>query len=128
MGEHTPARGGRPRKADHEARNNFIGARYRHDEYATVERRAAQADRTLSDFVRAMTLHGQIVVKNTGGGMSERDRHDMARIGSNLNQIARSLNMNPDLVDPRQARRLTDELTSLLADLRALLERLYELE
>ena len=52
--------------------------------------------------------------------MSAIDRHDLARIGSNLNQIARLCNMTGDTYRARNIESLLDELRRLLARLDAI--------
>lgn len=90
MTHDTPVfrRGGRPRKSNHEKRGVLISARVRPDELSAIEERAAASNRMLSDFIREQALTGKVLVK-AFNALSAIDRHDLARIGSNLNQIAR---------------------------------------
>jgi hypothetical protein len=88
-------RGGRPRKTDSEKRRLLIAARVRPDELAIIEGRAAEANFPLSDFLRERALTGAIIVRRSRK-LSAIDRHDLARIGSNLNQIARACNTTGD--------------------------------
>jgi Bacterial mobilisation protein (MobC) len=93
MDHPTPicSRGGRPRKTGRDKRSLQIGARVRPDELAAIEARAAESNVMLSDFIRDQALFGKILVKKFNS-LSAIDRHDLARIGSNLNQIARVCN------------------------------------
>ena len=92
MGNETPdfRKGGRPKKFDLDRRTKLIAARVRPDELVAIEGRAAASNLPLSEFVREQALAGAILVR-TFRTLSAIDRHDLARIGSNLNQIARRL-------------------------------------
>jgi hypothetical protein len=115
MTRRTPPfrRGGRPRKTDSEKRKLLISARVRQDELATIEGRAAEHNIPLSDFLREQALSGTILVRRSPT-LSAIDRHDLARIGSNLNQIARACNTTGDTVRARNIEATLDELRSLL--------------
>ena len=92
MRNETPdfRKGGRPKKLDLDRRTKLIAARVRPDELVAIEGRAAASNLPLSEFVREQALAGAILVR-TFRTLSAIDRHDLARIGSNLNQIARRL-------------------------------------
>jgi uncharacterized protein (DUF1778 family) len=110
MTRRTPPfrRGGRPRKTDSE-----ISARVRQDELAAIEGRAAEHNIPLSDFLREQALSGTILVRRSRT-LSAIDRHDLARIGSNLNQIARACNTTGDTFRARNIEATLDELRRLL--------------
>ena len=118
MTDDTPVfrRGGRPRKPDLDKRGLIVAARVSPDERAAIEERAAASNRELSDFLREQALTGKVLVRafNT---LSAIDRHDLARIGSNLNQIARVLNTTGETYRARNIESLLDELRGLLARL-----------
>jgi len=118
MTDDTPVfrRGGRPRKPDLDKRGLIVAARVSPDERAAIEERAAASNRELSDFLREQALTGKVLVRafNT---LSAIDRHDLARIGSNLNQIARVLNTTGESHRARNIESLLDELRGLLARL-----------
>ena len=118
MTDDTPVfrRGGRPRKPDLDKRGLIVAARVRPDELASIEERAAASNRLVSDFVREQALTGKVLVRafNT---LSAIDRHDLARIGSNLNQIARVLNTTGETYRAGNIESLLDELRGLLARL-----------
>lgn len=118
MTNKTPGfrKGGRPRKTALEKRQLVIAARVRADELAIIEGRAAATNRPLSDFIREVALSGAILVRQFRT-LSAIDRHDLARIGSNLNQIARACNASGDT-------RRAAYIEPLLNELRALLDRL----
>ena len=115
MTRRTPPfrRGGRPRKTDSEKRKLLISARVRQDELATIEGRAAENNIPLSDFLREQALSGTILVRRSRT-LSAIDRHDLARIGSNLNQIARACNTTGDTFPARNIEATLDELRNLL--------------
>ena len=115
MTRRTPPfrRGGRPRKTDSEKRKLLISARVRQDELAAIEGRAAEHNIPLSDFLREQALSGTILVRRSRA-LSAIDRHDLARIGSNLNQIARACNTTGDTFRARNIEATLDELRSLL--------------
>jgi hypothetical protein len=115
MNEHTPRfrRGGRPRKTDSDRRTLLIAARVRPDELAIIEGRAAEANSPLSDFLREQALRGIVVVRKLRA-LSAIDRHDLARIGSNLNQIARICNTTGDAGRARTIEATLEELRGLL--------------
>ena len=111
MRNETPdfRKGGRPRKLDLEKRTLLIAARVRPDELVTIEGRAAETNLPLSDFVREQALSGAILVRKSRT-LSAIDRHDLARIGSNLNQIARLCNTTGDTYRARNIEVILDEL------------------
>lgn len=112
-------KGGRPRKPDLDKRGLLIAARVRPDELAAIEARAAATNRPLSDFIRDLALSGPIRVRQFRT-LSAIDRHDLARIGSNLNQIARVCNATGDSQRARDIETLLNELRVVLARLGAL--------
>ena len=112
-------KGGRPRKLDLDRRTKLIAARVRPDELSAIEGRAAASNLPLSEFVREQALAGAILIR-TFRTLSAIDRHDLARIGSNLNQIARLCNTTGDTYRARNIEVLLDELRALLARLDAI--------
>jgi uncharacterized protein (DUF1778 family) len=115
MTRRTPhfRKGGRPRKPDPQKRRLRIAARVRPDELATIEGRAAENNISLSDFLREQALSGAILVRKSRR-LSAIDRHDLARIGSNLNQIARACNASGDSFRARAIEAILEELRNLL--------------
>jgi hypothetical protein len=73
----------------------------------------------LSEFIREQALSGSILVRQFQT-VSAIDRHDLARIGSNLNQIALACNRSGDSYRARN-------IEAVLAELRKLLDRLNAL-
>ncbi|MFA5947820.1 MAG: MobC family plasmid mobilization relaxosome protein [Candidatus Gracilibacteria bacterium] len=120
MTNKTPVfrKGGRPRKSSLDKRSELIAARVRPDELAMIEARAAETNRPLSDFVRELALSGAILVRRSRS-LSAIDRHDLARIGSNLNQIARACNATGETRRARNIEALLDELREVLDRLSA---------
>jgi hypothetical protein len=106
-------KGGRPRKPDLQKRDLLISARVRPDELAIIEGRAAATNSLLSDFLREQALSGTILVRQSRT-LSAIDRHDLARIGSNLNQIARACNATGETYRARNIEAILEELRGLL--------------
>jgi hypothetical protein len=107
-------KGGRPKKADLDKRGLTITARVRPDEFAAIEARAASSNYpSLSDFIRDQALTGRVLVRQFNT-LSPIDRHDLARIGSNLNQMARAFNTTGQVHRARNIERLLEELRGLL--------------
>jgi uncharacterized protein (DUF1778 family) len=117
----TPAfrKGGRPPKNDLERRCAQLRVRVRPDELAAIEQRAAESNRALPDFVRAAALSAKILVHQSRA-LTALDRHDLARIGSNLNQIARVCNQVGDTARARN-------IEVFLARLREILDRMDDI-
>ncbi len=120
MTQRTPyfRKGGRPRKPDPQKRKLLIAARVRPDELATIEGRAAETNTPLSDFIRKQALSGAILVRKSRK-LSAIDRHDLAQIGSNLNQIARVCNATGDTNRARNIEAILEELRNLLRRIEA---------
>ena len=118
MATTTPAfrKGGRPRKDGTEKRGKWLRARVRPDELALVQERAASTNRIVSDYLRELALYGRIVVQQFHA-LSAIDRHDLARIGSNLNQIARACNATGET-------ERAHNIEAHLAELRTVLDRI----
>ena len=114
----TPAfrRGGRPPLDPLERRGSPLPVRFRAGELAAVEQRAAEANCPVATFIREQALKGRIVVRQYQT-FADIDRHDLARIGSNLNQIARVLNQTGETTKARHIEAVLDELRALLARL-----------
>lgn len=104
----------RPLKAAPDRRTHCIGYRVTGEEAATIATLAARAQRTVSDLSRAATLGSRIIVTQTF--LDPLMRHDLARIGNNLNQIARVMHATGEL-------RRRDDLDELIGELRAFLAR-----
>ena len=94
-------------------RGKQLRARCRPDEHALVEQRAASVNRDVSDYLRELGKYGRIVVRQFQT-ISPADRHDLARIGSTLNQIARICNQTGDSMHARNIETVLGELRRLL--------------
>lgn len=79
-----------------------------------IEGRAAETNCLLSDYIREQAMSGSIVVRQFRT-LSAIDRHDLARIGSNLNQIARACNRSGDSYRARNIESLLDQIRDMLA-------------
>ena len=104
----------RPRKALTERRDDAIPpVRLTGDERLHVERQAAAAGLALSDYCRRAIL-GQTVTPRRSAA-DDRLLLEINRIGVNLNQIARAVNMDKDL---------SEDFPAVMADLWAVLKDL----
>ena len=82
---------GRRSLAEHERRRHQVNISLRDDELAELRRRADRARMAVTDYVRRRALSDRLrVVPPRRLGVEE--FREVARIGSNLNQIARVLN------------------------------------
>lgn len=111
------AKPGRPSLAVAESRAERVAFRMTEEELARVQAEAARAGVSVSEYCRAAAL-GQRVRVRSAPDLSAA-LVSLNRVGVNLNQIARTLNAGqPVPVD----------LDEVLADVRAAVERLAELE
>lgn len=110
-GSNTPAddKRGRPRKTNADRRSEHIRIRVRPDERAVIEQRAASTNLPLSEFVREQAISGRVLVRQFNT-LSAVDRHALARLGSNLNQIARACNATGDTTRARNIEAYLEEL------------------
>ncbi|MHA6892099.1 plasmid mobilization protein [Ralstonia pseudosolanacearum] len=94
---------------------NVVAIRLSKDERALVEKRAAETGLPSATFIRQAAL-GAVVPTRAEIPAVNRDTYlELARVGSNLNQIAHHLNAGTATgVDERIVRRLAD-VTKLLA-------------
>lgn len=109
-------KGGRPRKTETDRRGEQLRVRVRPDELAAIEQRAAACNMPLSDFIREQALSGAVRIRQFNT-LSAIDRHDLARIGSNLNQIARACNATGDTTRARNIEAYLEELRQFLSRL-----------
>ena len=71
-------------------RDNFIKIRVSADEMSAIKKRAADADMTVSNFLRDMALNGNVILYDTEN--IYRFNQLMRSIGTNINQIALVVN------------------------------------
>jgi hypothetical protein len=112
--------GGRPRTASPEARGLHVFASVRRDEKHRIEQLAAAANVRVSDYIREAALTARIVIKRYRR-VEPMLLVDLARIGNNLNQIARICNQTGDS-------RRAHAIESFMDELRPLLARLHEFQ
>lgn len=94
----TGAKGGRPRKAEDERRDVALPPiRVTAAEAAHVEDKAAAAGLSLSDYIRRRALGGRIVARQTA--TDDRAIFELNRVGVNLAQIVKRLNMTGDVAE-----------------------------
>ncbi len=96
-------------------RDFLLKIRVAEDERAVIKATAAEAGLTVSDYVRMRLAHQRV-----SQAAAERDtlRH-LARIGSNINQIARWANTHANRIDALEILMRLDELQ---AEIKALTE------
>jgi len=104
----------RPQKAPHEKATEQVNIRLSPADLARVQARAARAGMTVSDFVRNAALNKPVTVTETSAP-DAMIRHELRRIGSNLNQVAHVMNAG-GVSSP-------DRIEALIAKLDALFDR-----
>ena len=82
-------------------------------EYATIQARAAQANVTMTEYLRQMALKGKIMVQQSKHDFAVADQ--LRRIGVNINQQTRIANATGEF--PPELRRLWVTLEGLLDDI-----------
>lgn len=100
------------------ARPHLKAVRLSDQEWADVQRRMELGGFTsFSAYARSVLVHGELRVTNVA--FDPRDlRAELARIGNNINQIARTANVESFLAADQavQARRLMQQVQRLLTD------------
>ena len=100
----------RPALDELERRNTWIKYRVSRNEARRIEERAMEAGLSLSAYNRTLALEGAIIQP---APLADRELvHALSRIGNNLNQIARSVNISGEL-DPILAERLDGSLDQI---------------
>jgi hypothetical protein len=106
---------GRRKLSEHELRRHQVNISLRDDERAELLRRADLARMPVHDYVRRRALSDRLrVVPPRRLGVEE--FREVARLSSNVNQIARALNSGRGAVGPETAREL-ERLRELLEQL-----------
>jgi uncharacterized protein (DUF1778 family) len=103
----------RPRKTDGERRSEALGLRLTPAERIRIERAAAQAGLTASEYVREQVLRGRVVVRQNRT-LDHAAFDELRRVGVNLNQLTRLAH---------QREQFPAGLTEVFAQLDALLAR-----
>lgn len=106
---------GRRKLPPEERRRHQVNISLRDDERERLRRRAGRARMGVADYVRARALSDRLRVvppRRLGAG----EFREVARLSSNVNQIARALNSGRGWVRPETARELA-RLRELLAAL-----------
>jgi hypothetical protein len=80
----------RPRKGRDDQLSEMLRCRLRPAEYLRIQRAAQKADMSLSDYVRAMLLSGQVIVRQMQS-LDPEAFDQLRRIGINLNQAVHKL-------------------------------------
>ena len=100
----------RPTIADLDRRTIWIKYRISPNEHACITERCKATGLTLSDYNRTLAMSGAIVQREplADQGLVRQ----LAAIGNNLNQLARTANITGEIDDPTSAR-LNDALDQL---------------
>ena len=108
----------RPRLDSAARRDVRIATRWTAAEWSQVREHAEKLGTSRSAFVRRSTLLALVSLRRKRGPRPDpAHRRDLARIGSNLNQIARALNAGR-AVEPANFAAVVDELGRLLERVR----------
>ena len=92
----------RPRKPPHELRSETVKFTVTPPERLRIEKAAAAAQKSLSDYARSMTLRGRVVVPQSVT-LDHAAFDQIRRMGVNLNQAVRKLH-STGRVPPELAR------------------------
>lgn len=105
----------RPRKEHIEARSERLNLRLTQGERATLEAKAAAAGVPPSDYARRVALGGRLAIVQTKAADPQLVLA-LNRIGVNLNQIARAINVHSGF-SPADLSQILARLNQLLDDL-----------
>lgn len=96
----------RPRKKKPELLNKHLpGARCSEAEFIIIKERANKLGLSVSEYIRRMALNGKVTIKQSQGlGSSFELVQQLKKIGTNVNQIAKNLNIFGDPVTADQKR------------------------
>jgi hypothetical protein len=94
-------------------------ARFLPAEWVAVKRRAAEAGKPPATFLREAALSAQII-QALAREPSRADRavYELARIGNNLNQLARAANASGRFAIEEQVQAVLDDILTLIGELR----------
>ena len=92
------AKKGRPRKPDAERRRHVLRVRYNDAELQRVETKARDTGVSVSEYIRGATLGMKLSPKANAA-----TRHELRRIGINLNQLARAAHRGTMPAEPLSA-------------------------
>ncbi|WP_367187601.1 plasmid mobilization relaxosome protein MobC [Henriciella sp.] len=104
----------RPKMSPSDRRSDQLNIALSPSERATIEDRAVRTGVSVTDFVRAAALSRPLKTARSNVPSFE-VRHELRRIGNNLNQIARSVNAGRDLPE-RELAGLLQKLDTLFDD------------
>lgn len=117
----TPAaparRGGRPRAAG-VRRDQLLQIRATPDEAAAIDAKASAAGLTLSDYMRQAAMNA-LLRRVSRAALDPVTIHHLALLGSNVNQIARVLNVSGDIERAARMDELAGEIRTLLDAIRS---------
>lgn len=100
-------------------RSAVVGVRLSPGEKASVEDMAAKAGMSPAEFARQRVLTGRVIVKQTRR-MDAVSYRDLNRVGTNLNQLVRWLNIGGPS-NPKELDELKADGTAILAQIATIL-------
>lgn len=106
-----------PKKETKEKKTVIVPCRFTEAEIAEIRDKASQAGMKVSAFLREAGLGTAIRKARRTTPVQEQMVRELAKIGSNVNQIARALNRLAKMGKPVQAIRLYAELCAIERDL-----------
>ncbi len=112
----------RPRKHAHEKFNKRLPSpRCTEAEFSAVHAKAQRANMTVTEYIRQMALHGKVTMKKSQGITANFELvQQLKKIGTNVNQIAKNLNIfgSPATADQKRVwLKLEQVLDNLLTTL-----------
>ena len=102
----------RPRMAPEDKRSMRVNVRVSASEAAALQQKAEAAGMNVHAFTRAAAL-GRRLPAASAGATDFETRHELRRIGTNLNQIAKAMNAGRDSL-PHSLELACTQLTALL--------------
>lgn len=123
-------KGGRPEMPDDERSDIIVKVRFKKNEHERlIERKRTTMSPDLSKFIRAICLEKPLLMKtqmetyqDIALSLLREIRHDLLRIGVNINQSSRRINSTTDYQDlQREVDQISTNMSTLDAQLRLLM-------
>ena len=108
----------RPKKDSSLQKSRKIDFRLNETQYSIIEKNAARAGMSVSDYVRHQAIHGKVIIScPIVVNLAELQKltNQFAAIGNNLNQIARYFNM-----DGLQSKAIREEINGCVLEIMTL--------
>jgi|GEM_PF-2348336 len=115
---------GRKKKAAQRVKKVRSSVRYSDEEWAKVLENCKDAERQYSDYIRELALKPKIIFKQTHRQHYQKILAQIMKIGINLNQIARGVNNQYELISSQDIQKqleiITRQLSSIYDDIQGL--------